>query len=301
LRLGHAALYREHSGSASLISPVLEALAKQPEIACVVLRAGRIYDLEDWVNTPVAGRLVLVDFEESPVPDSDFFECRPTVGEIVESGPLRARLGSPERVEVFGTGIMPFFWDNPAYRFIDSKLVAERVENWRVFCGVLCLSEGDIKARAIVRGNSTRAVEMTFPSYSCEEIWQRLSHNEAVVFRQAIQDGRFDCPICKKHTHSSQHTRCPNDDKRLLGSIVYSSITPRSGLGFALLRESGDDVEFSYHDCQALRVGEENIAVRSEERTCVYEFDGASRTWQIGRQPFKQYQSVRDGIYAIVL
>lgn len=299
LRQESARLFREHCGRASLLSPVLEVLAKQQDTVCVVLRAGRIYDLEDWSGTPIAERLVFASFDESPIVDDGFFECTPSVDEILESWPLRARLGPPIRVEISGTEVMPFYWDNPAYEFVERKLVAEGTKEWIVHFGVLCLSENDIRATAIVAGNRTRGVEFKFCSYEPGVIWQSLTPSEAAMFRQVVQAGRFNCAICGQQ-HSGQYLRCPNDDKRLLGSYVYSSIRHRSGPGFVLLRGSGEDVEFSYHDCQALRIGEESVAVRSEGRTSIYEFDRGSHAWRIRRQPFKQYQLVRDQTYAVV-
>lgn len=300
LRQDSARLYNDHCRRASVISPLLETLAEEKNIACVVLLAGNIYDLEDWVNTPIAERLVLANFENIEITDAGFLQCEPNADEIMESGPLAAQLGAPSRVEVFGTGIMPFFWDNPSYRFVDGKLVAEKITDWKGHFGILCFSENDIKATVIIPGNRKRDADLTLCSYAPGIVWQPLSHADAALFRQAIQHGKFDCPICKQQ-HSRQKLRCFDDPKRLLGSCVYSSIDPRSGAEFVLLRESGQTVEFSYHICKALRINEENVAVRFEGTALVYEVDHTSLSWRIGSQKFEQYQPVRDGNYAIIL
>jgi hypothetical protein len=293
-----AALYKEHRGRASVISPLLEVLAEEQDTACIVLCSGRIYDLEDWVGTSFVERLVLANFGELPISDGRFFECKASLQEVFDSQPLRTRLGKPIRMEISGQGLMPFYWDNPAYTFNDCKLVSQGTGKWGILFGALCLSQRDIRATIVMQGNFSGAADLTFCSHASEVVWERASSEDAARFRQVIQYGLYDCDLCR-HQHSGGSLRYPCE-KRLLGRYIYSFLLPLNGPGLVLVRDGSDGVLYSQHARPALRLSNEIVAVvAAEGLTDIYQFRSDSGEWQRTQQTFKQHELVGTQTYAI--
>jgi hypothetical protein len=302
LRRDGASLYREHRGRASVISPLLDGLAEGQDTAYIVLCEGRIYDLEDWVDTPFAERLVLANFGEHPVAEGTLSECDASVEQIFESAPLRARLGTPIRLEISGKAVMPFQWDNAAFTFNNGKLMAEGTNNWGVMFGVLCLSQEDIQATVVMQGNILRDADLTICPSALEEVWETAIPRDAARLRQVIQYGVYDCDLGPRpHQHSAGSLRYPCDEERLLGRYIYSFLKRLNGSGFVLVRDNGESVRYSQHLRQALRLGDDTVAVRSEGMTDVYQFRRDSSVWQPARRTFNQYQLVTGETYAIAI
>jgi hypothetical protein len=300
LHKGGAALYKEHRGRASVISPLLDELAEEQDIACIVLCSGRIYDLEDWVGTAFATRLVLANFGELPVSNGSLFECKASVQQIFDSPPLRTRLGAPIRVEISGQSVMPFYWDNPAYTLDNCKLVSQGRSKGGVLVGVLCLSQSDIRATAVMQGNFSGPAELTICSHAAEVVWERASSQDAARFRQVIQDGLYDCNLCPRQ-HSGGSLRYPCE-KRLLGRYIYSFLLPLNGPGFVLVCDGTDGVWYSQHVRPALRLSDEIVAVvAAGGLTDIYQFRSASGEWQRTQQTFKQHELVGTQTYAIAI
>lgn len=295
-----ARLYDDHRGRVSVISPLLEGSSEEQETVYIVLCAGRIYDLEDWVGTPFAERLALANFGELPVGDANLFECKASVEQIFESPPLRLQLGTPMRVEISGEGVMPFYWDNPAYTFNNRKLVSESTNEWDIMFGALCLDERDIQATVLMPGNRWRAVGLTTCFNAPEVIWHIAIPRDAARFRQIVKDGKYDCDL-GPHTHSDESLRYPCDERTLLGRYIYSFLTPLSGSGFILVCDDGADVRYSARLHQALRMGDDIVVVRSAGMTGVYKFRSDSSVWQRAGHGFDQYQLVGDRTYAIAI
>jgi hypothetical protein len=297
----HNPLFARHRQRASVLGPLLELLSDNVKTLCIVLCAGRIFDLEDWIGTPIAERLLLVNFGDNTVSGDLLPECRASMDQVMAASPVAGLLGTPRRLELMGNSVMPFFWDNHDYRWQEWKLAAENAGTWQVHVGVLCLNQNDIQAIAITSGTTTRPAELVLCSpQPWLPNWAQLSKEDSMVLRQSIQTGQYLCPLCGNE-HPAENLRCRRDPGSLLGKYVYSFLQAPQGAIFVLLKNSGEDAWFAHYPCEGLRVGQNSVAMHSGNKVDVYEFDPNSASWRKKTARLKQYTKIQDGIYAIAV
>lgn len=289
--------YQANSRRASIISPVLERLEKEVETTVVVLGAGKIFDWEDWQNTPLLQRTVFVRWGEASLTGGLSEEWEPSLEQ------LRMRLDNPVmRVELPGQRWMPFFWDNDAYQWDGEKLVAERAKQFAVRVGYLVGPKeqaDNLPCQAVATladgGKRPITLEPCHPPKTGSD-WKVLAKAEAEVFRQCVREGKYRCPICGRG-HPASQLRC--EEEGLLGTPIYRTLEGRRG--FVLLRDFGGQVKCRCHPCAALRVTQETVAVRSGGYAAVYCFDTASGVWRKSGERLKQYHPLEEQTYAILL
>jgi len=283
--------YQENNRRASLLGPVLERLEGEQETTVVVLGAGRVFDAEDWLGTPLEERTFWVRFGEVPLTGGLCREYAPSLEQ------LRLRLDNPVvRVELSAHGAMPFFWDNDAYHWDEAKLVAEKAGQWTIRAGFLGAMDKEPQAVAMLSNGETRSMALN-PCEPCRPMsdWQSLTPQEAETFRQCVREGQYRCPICGG-LHPASQLRC--EEGGILGTPIYPSLAEVRG--FVLLRERSGQVQFCLHPCAALRLGEQAVAVRSGGRAEVYRFDAAAGEWCQDEECLKQYHPIGE-TYAMVL
>lgn len=288
--------YQANSGRASIISPVFERLQKEEDTTVVVLGAGKIFDLEDWRDTPLLQRTVFVRWGEAPLTGGLSEEWEPSLEQ------LRMRLDNPiTRVELPGRVGMPFFWDNDAYQWEGDKLVAERAKKFAVRVGLLVAPKQaeSLRYEGLVTladgGKRLITLEPCDPPALASD-WKVLTQEEGETFRQCVREGKYHCPICTRE-HGASELRC--EEGGLLGTPIYPTL---AGLrGFVLLRDVGGQVKFRCHGCAALRIGKEAVAVRSGGYADVYRYDAVSGVWCKSGERVKQYQLLEEETYAILL
>jgi hypothetical protein len=260
-----------------------------------VLGAGPIFDLEDWIGTSIAERLLVVNFGQQSVSAGFLPECHASLEQVMAARPVAGLLGTPLRLEVSGNAVMPFFWDNHSYKWRELTLAAESAENWQVHVGVLCLNPTDIKAITTTSGGITLpATQVLSLPRPWSPNWTLLSADDVTIFRDSLQTDRYLCPICGKQ-HRTDVLRCPDDPESMLGRYAYSFLQARHGATFVLLKDSDEDPRFAFYPCEALRVGRSCVAIRSGNRADVYEFDFSNAGWRKTNR-VKQYMRIEDGL-----
>jgi len=293
-------LFAAHRQRGSLLSPLLEVLAEKTNILCIVLCVGRIFDLEDWLGIPITERMLLVNLGDNPISGDVCPECEASVDQVVQARTVLALLGAPIRLELSGKSVMPFFWDNPAYRWRDWKLAAEEPKTWSVHVGVLCMDSDDIRATTFMPGKFTQpAQHFTCSPQPWLPNWTRLCQEDARIFKDAIHTGKYVCPFCANQ-HRAEELRCRQDQRKLLGRYVYSFLQSPHEEKFVLLKHS-DDFLFACYSCEALRLTKNGVAVHTGSGADVYEFDHDSCAWVKSTDRFKQYTLIQDQVYAIAV
>src|SRR5205814_2423537 len=121
-----------------------------------VAGAGWIFDLSDWRGHPLAVNAVWV--KAGPVGmtggayPEDTYACEQ----------LAERLNNPAvQVEVGGDGVMPFFWDDPSFRWEAGKLVGSKTAGTLLF-GTLAPEPDSARAER-VQANGTRRLLAIVP------------------------------------------------------------------------------------------------------------------------------------------
>lgn len=318
--------YQANHRRASLITPVYEALKENAEIKIVALGAGPIFDLEDWLDTPILTRTRFVVFGDTTLTGDLWAECNP------ELQPLQELLGWLDNaimdIAIGGPGVMPFRWDNAAYFWDGDRLRAQTLslrghtdkdfgsgqpentpESYRALtirAGFLCADEAEPQAMIIRYTGDIQVctLDSTEPFdellETCDE-WSILTDLEAGTFALCVEDGHYPCPICAK-AHDAQDLRCPEDAARRKapGKLVYPSLEQAGLRGLILLRDRGYQVEFCAYPGPMLRLGE-SIAVFADRMTYPELYGLIAGTWHKTGDRLSPYLKVDANIYAIFL
>lgn len=190
---------------ASLIGPVFEQLEKGGA-AAVILGAGPIFDLEDWMGTPVMRRTCFVRFGAAM-----------TGGLATESDPdlqvlaaeVEALANPVTAVQLGGPGVMPVFWDNAAYGWTGRALeVPTRSQRGAAAIALrgawLCAAGCVPRAQVTRREGPPETVQMEpCPPLEDEAVeqWRPLTAQQATVLRARNgsaerQSNGADPPTC---------------------------------------------------------------------------------------------------------
>jgi hypothetical protein len=295
----HSRLFEKHRQRCSLLTPLLERLCEDTNTVCIVLCEGKIFDLEDWIGTAIADRLLLVNFGENTLSEGLIPECKPSVDQIVASRPLAGVLTKPSYLELSGKSVMPFFWDNSAYKWKESKLSAEGATSWEVQVGLLCQDITDVQVIIRTGSVSQLADYLRCTPQSWRPTWSTLSLQDSKIFQESIETRQYSCPLCN-HRHQAEHLRCRRAPGNVLGRYVYSFLKPPIKGGFVLLKGAGENATYAHHPCEALRMDHNSVAINFDGKAHLYEFDPNSTHW-VNTGRLEQYKEVWDRIYAIAI
>jgi hypothetical protein len=281
----------ENRPHASLVTPVFERLQPDAQATVVIIGSGRVFDLEDWIETPIFERTVLVAVGESLQAGQNLAE------ELIAPSrtELSRRVHDPVvRVVITGPGFMPTLWDNTAYR-----LLADRGQ-----FSLLCEKAADYAVRLcyFVSGGKSQltsgALEAAEPAPT-EPGGGRLSPEEAAVLRAALEGRPIECPRCHGQ-HRWDTLRCLKGGT-ILGELVYPSLQWANASGFVLFQPSGGDICFAVHQCPVLRLEFGKVAIKSGGRAEIHWFDEAAGCWRGTGDVLESYDRVGDDAYAIFL
>lgn len=286
--------YRANNGRARVIGEILEQFDTGYPLNMVVLASGRIFDLEDWLDTPILSRATFVRLGEVSITNGLCKEWKPSA-EII-----KPHLDNPiVCLSLSGSTMMPIYWDNNAYSWDGAQLVAKEASASSLRANVLCQSIGSINAVAsLADGN-----QVNLHIVKCEPVaqaeWQPVTEKESKLLRECLATGKYQCPICARE-HTSDQFYCKGDKKHYTGGDpVYSSLKGLSG--FVLLQDSDQGSKARCHPCPVLRISEDAVAVRMGGRAEVHRFDEAKMEWRNTQVSMGAYCPVGDGSYAIML
>jgi hypothetical protein len=298
--------FRANEHRASLVAPLLPALARQCGALVVVLASGPIFDLDDWLEEPVLGEARFVRFGDVPL--SGDSRCRQESVAAVQPRQLTADWDLPRTgVELSGRAVMPFFWDNDAYEWHSERrcLLARAAADYAVCVGVLCLDPADLVVVETLAGGQARPLAWQECVRSADDTWQALTPAEETVVRQCLRGERFDCPICQG-SHGKEVLRCLASALRsahntIMGDPVYPSLDDQPHRGLCLLREAGTRIWLCRCCCAAVKVPPDSVVVRTGRRTAVlYRFDTTAADWQPGGA-VQAYHPLGGDTYLLVL
>lgn len=220
---------------------------------------------------------------------------------------MQRQLDNPVvQVETSDETAMPFFWTNSAYKWSGGRLTAEKAPDLNVHIGFVCENDIGIRAIATLKNGEQRSLDLQ-PCAPCPipTEWQTLSPQESEVVRQCIgPEKAYRCSICGR-THSATEVRC-TEMGSILGTPIYptiESLQQRSGM--ILLRKDGAFFSFCPHPSPALRVGPDEVAMRSGNRATLYHYEIApgqhEGKWRSSGQSLQQYHPLGQNTYALLL
>lgn len=286
-------LRAENAQRASLVGPIFRALSSNEPPAIVVLGSGLIFDLEDWVNTPLLEEAWLVNFGESLQPLALGVRelQRPNVHQLAAS--LHKDVA---RVSIGANSWLPYVWSNAHYRWQDGMLEAAE-GSFDVSVSCLVPAAIDVSAVLTWTNQTQRRVNLEPGQEPAPPEWVTLSAAEALVFRQAQAHQPFSCLVCGRE-HSWDTLMCL-DGPGLLEDSIYPSLPARQG--FALLWDDGQGVQARSHACNVLRLGPASAAIATDHAVQCYYYDPGQGGWRPTNMEFVPYTRIPSGLYAIYL
>jgi hypothetical protein len=289
----------------SLIGPVYESLKEDSPDVVVVIAAGRIFDLEDWLASPILKKTLFVW-----VGDDLLTERRKTQQEFLyvtglDAMSLRNKITTPIReVEITGRSFMPFLWDAAEYSF-----------EWReteAALGGPGSGDGDLAirvggfiaqkevptARTATRESGelcwAEAAVVADSPWEPSVKWTRMTPSESTAVDQLVAGRPYTCPLCESE-HPAGGIRCRSAAKRQrklisgglidTGPLVFRSAGVDDSAdrltGFLLLRRARRHHQCAIYPYQAIRLAGDAVAVRTDTgKACVYEYSPDSGNWK---------------------
>ncbi len=294
--------FEMNSSRVSLVTPVLETICRGSPLV-VIVGAGHVFDLADWLNQPVARQMILATVAE-PLGDVGTTLSvlkQPTADRLLEQihDPVQA-------VEISGPDFMPFFWDNLAYKVeADShahgfRLNVQKAEHYDVCFECLYTGKSAPAVRSThASGRETvPALEVMAPASIERPPIHRMSKEEEVVFRRAVDKKSFRCLHCQ-HDHCWHEVRCLSGGS-ILGKLVYPSMERERLSGFVLCALKQEGAEYQLHPVQVLRLSQDEVAIRQKQKAVIYRFV-AGRGWVSTAEAFEPYSSLGGGAYALLV
>ena len=298
--------FAENEGRTSLIGPVFRALATKPGVAALVLGAGRVFDLDDWL-APQAPEFPRVFVRFGGLSLGTDARCREEDSGTATPSRLAAMLTRKrEGIELSGPGWMPIFWDNALYAWDGQKLTSQGEGDLAVRVGLVAAEPDRVRPRVRLASEGVQDVPSRTLATPSADDWSALDDAEAAVFRGALS-GAYQCPFCAR-SHKAEQLRCPKIKvDSILGTPVYRFIDESrdSGpwRGFGLLRESGGRVEYRVHRSPALKLSATSVAMRKPGAgASVHRFEPSTGRWPPAPgESVKPYTRLDDGSYVVVL
>jgi hypothetical protein len=299
--------FTDNRRRASILTPILETLPPDDKSTLVVIGAGGIYDLEDWVASPLLRRAVLanvgIELWHGEQPPTVEEIANPTAQELVQ------RVHDPVvGVAVSSPGFMPISWDNREYVLTIAddgrvSLVAGKTEEYSI---CMCFYTVDANGTEVtIRRSSgdqlTEPLRVEPAARMAPPITGQLSPEEVEIFRGAVAGKPFKCGRGgSEHEHAWDTLRCL-EGKRIAGELIYPSLEACKASGFVILRPMGDTVEFQVRPCGVLRIGDGSVAMRDGQRAVVYRLDERAARWAATNEVLPPYHPVGEDGYAILL
>ncbi|HEC85794.1 MAG TPA: hypothetical protein ENI48_11215 [Thioploca sp.] len=294
-----ASWFQDNASRCSLVTPILETLPLQDSFAIVILGAGTVYDLYDWLETPFKEQLLLVNWGESLQTDNELAELQnPSVAT------LRQRLHDPlANISFSGDGFLPIRWNNTSYRRVRDDngrmmLIGERLETLALELRLL-LPKGTplIVERNYASGRQNRTELSTQPPPSTSEpAAGKLTLAETKRFYQACQKRHYTCPHCDK-PHSWDTLYC-QEGLSILGELIYPSL--REYKGFVRLCVQQKSVYY-FHHADSLYLGNGVAAIQNQNRIERVRFDSTTGSWVADGGTLSPYHPLGGKCYALFL
>lgn len=281
----------KHANRGSFIGPVfraLEHLEKKDGLISriILLRAGKVYDLEDWQQSKWLDNLLIINFGGR--------SCESVPSNIPE---FKAEEGLPpilqfqiDGVEISGEGFMPIQWDNRNYQFFFERgkaaLRAADTGNHAVVVGYLgAKPEVKIRRGSLVEALSPgelKATEAPFQVFSQE--WKPLTEPEERVFLTCLKQDSFTCPHCK-NTHSRDTVICERSG--ILGRPVYDSLSGHHG--FVVFCHKNNRIHYQTIPFPIVALDKDCVAVQTDDHGAIYKYAKSINKW-LFFEPLENYR-----------
>ena len=296
IRENYAAILEKNKGRASLITPIFEQLESEDISTIVVLAAGRIFDLEDWQHTQLLEKALFVNFGNQTITSEICEEWLPSIDH------LKSKLYNPiQKVELSGKGIMPIYWDNPAYYLQGTSLIAEHAKSYAVHVGFLSAGTQEPEVVATLEDGTKRILKLKKSNEASSlEQWRRLSDNESKIVGQCLTEGSYRCPVCQNE-HKASQLKCKKDRRKQMGTTIFNSF--ENTHGFVLLRVNSEYIDYWCQPTIVLQITANEVAVKDGEYPIayIYRFNPDSGEWYNTGKQMQQYTPIGENIYAIIL
>jgi hypothetical protein len=282
--------FEANAGRGSFIGPIFELLVQEPEMAVAVVGSGRIFDLPDWKEEPIAARTTWCKYGPHALTEGAFEE------ESYASEQLAERLNNPAvRVEIGGPGVMPVWWDDPAFRLENGMLIGEKTTG-SLRLGVLAPDEDSLTAAVVLTDGTRRPLRIEPCEMPQQANWCRLPQPEFTLLRQSLRKNCYQCPVCNLE-HLAGQWRCPQAPDRPL----FATLERFGHAGFALIDSGAWDARVRHHACETLQLNSQTVAVRRAEGGAdVLRFDSQTGEWKAAEK-IPLFYWMDDKLHALVL
>lgn len=294
----------DHEACCSLLEPCLRRDAQAYE-ATLIVGAGPIYDLEDWLDDPRLGRLVLASFGaplagDAPLPPAVVELTSPTSREV-----LRGLHDPPVEFWVEGDGFLPLDWE-PRQWFCEPtpdgfrlSVCPEDHSGWAF--EFRCATAAGTSPRAYLKAASGLVSELPLaPAPRCclaDGELTPCSPALAEALRRALAGSDYTCPLCRQ-THSATNLRCFATD-RLVGEPILAMPSTAPLLALFEVSESGARDRPCYSGVAV--TGEREALVLDGRRISRWQFDSDSCRWTRIRDEPEGFVDIGGGRYAVVI
>jgi hypothetical protein len=277
-----------NAGRGSFAGPIFEELAGAPNRAVAVVGSGNIFDLPDWSEENIAQHAIWCRYGPAALTDGAFLEEPYTVEQLTE------KLNNPAVcVEVSGPGVMPFFWDDPTFRWQRGMLAGTKTSG-SLLVGILSPEPDRARARVVLANGSEQMLPLEPVEAPAPPEWRQLPSREDTLLRQALRQGRYTCPACQQ-AHPAGQWRCTNP----AAAPTFPSLTNAAG-GFAVLDASAWQTRIRLHPCAALQLKPDAVAMHSGDGGAeIIRFDGQS--WRAGSERLGPIHPLEERRYVLVL
>jgi len=276
-----------NAGRGSIITPILEELAGEPNRAVAVVGSGRIFDLPDWSDVAIARHAIWCRYGPAALTEGIYSEEAYTVEQLAE------KLNNPAvRVEVSGTGVMPFFWDDPTFRW-QLGLLAGTKTSGSLLLGILSPAPEQASARAVLANGSEQILSLEPAEAPPPPEWRELPSREDNLLRQALRQGRYACPACQQ-LHPAGQWRCTDP----AATPNFPTLANTVG-GFAIADTSAWQTRVRLHPCASLQLKPDAVAMHMADGAEIIRFDGQS--WQVSGERMRPIHSLEERRYVLVL
>lgn len=287
---GHAeGWFQANVGRARIIGPVFEQLARDASTAVAVVGAGRIFDLDDWRGHSLAEHAAWCQIGPIGMTNGVYGEESFTCEQLAD------RLSNPAIcVEVVGQGVIPFFWDHPAFRYGGGKLIGLGTDG-QVRIGMLAPAPERVCARVIQTNGARRDLTMLPAEPAPSSAWVKVPTAEFNLLRQCLRLGHFHCPACNE-THTAGRYSCPQSN----GRPIFPLLAKLAPGGFGVLDTGAWDARIRPHPCPALLLDAHTVAMRTPNGGVLFRFDAGNEQWRPAEQfPFSR--ELEKNLHALVL
>ena len=277
-----------NAGRGSVISPIFEELAGEPNRAVAIVGSGRIFDLPDWGDQPIAQHAIWCRYGPAALTEGAFPEEAYTVEQLAE------RLNNPAvRVEISGAGVMPFFWDDPSFRWQRGLLVGTKTSGSLLY-GLLSPEPEQARARLVLANGSEQVLPLDPVDAPAPPEWREVPSREDNLLRQALRHGRYMCPACQQG-HPAGQWRCANPT----ATPNFPSLAKGTG-GFAVVDTSAWQTRIRLHPCAAFQLRPDVVAMNTGEGAAeIIRFEGKS--WRASGERLGPIHSLEVRRYVLVL